>query len=131
MVFIACLFLMTNTLIWQTSKDDMYETIAVASGQLYPPPLDLPKRTQTYLQRSTAVIVLFYSGLWAIKLSFMLFFRRLQQNVRNQKIVWWTILSIVVATWLACLGTIDYHCLSGSFEYITSMYAYPLQGSTC
>ena len=36
---------MSNTLIWQTSKDDdMYEVIAVESGQLYPP---LPDPFQT------------------------------------------------------------------------------------
>ena len=120
MVFIACLFLMTNTLIWQMSKNDLYEIIAVDSGQLYPPPVDLPERAQAYLQRSVAVIAFFYSGLWAIKLSFMLFFRRLGQNVRNQKILWWTILVMLVATWLACLGTIEYRCLLGSVEYIQS-----------
>lgn len=103
MVLIACLFLMTNTLIWQMSKDDLYEIIAVQSGQQYPPPLDLSKRAQAYLRRSVAVIALFYSGLWAIKLSFMLFFRRLGQNVRNQDIIWWTILAIIVATWLCLL----------------------------
>ena len=120
MVFIACLFLTTNTLIWQMSKDDLYELMAVASGQQYPPPLDLPKLAQACLRRSVAVIALFYSGLWAIKLSFMLFFRRLGQNVRNQEIIWWPILAVIVATWLACLGTIQYRCLTGSFEYIES-----------
>ena len=123
MVLIACLFLMTNTLIWQMSKDDMYEVIAAGSGQLYPPPPDLPKRAETYLRRSTAIIALFYSGIWAIKLSFMLFFRRLGHNARGQKILGWTILVIVVATWLACLDTIHYRCLTSSFEYIGSTYA--------
>ncbi len=127
MVLIACLFLMTNTLIWQFSKGALYEVIAVESGQLYPPPSDLPDRAQSYLRRSVAVIAFFYSGLWAIKLSFMLFFRRLGRNVRNQKIMWWTILAIVVATWLACLGTIQYGCLTGSFEHISSTFLSPVQ----
>ncbi len=131
MVFIACLFLTTNTLIWQMSKEDLYEIIAVDSGQLYPPPVDLPERAQAYLRRSVAVIALFYSGLWAIKLSFMLFFRRLGQNVRNQKILWWTILVILVATWLACLGTIEYRCLLGSIEYIQSTTLQPSRSSLC
>ena len=120
MVLLACLFLMTNTLIWQFGKDDLYETIAVASGQLYPPPADLANHATSYLRKSVAVIAFFYSGLWAIKLSFMLFFRRLGQNVTGQKYLWWTILVIVVASWLASLGTIHYRCLTGSFEYIES-----------
>ena len=130
MVLIACLFLMINTLILQTSKDDMYLTIAVASGQLYPPPPDIAELTQTYTRSFGAVIALFYAGLWAIKLSFMLFFRRLGHNVSNQKVLWWTILFFVVATWLTCLGTTPWHCLLGSFEYIESIYAEPIIRST-
>ena len=131
MVLIACLLLMTNAWIWQMSKDDLYEVIAVASGQLYPPPSDFSTNTRAYLRRSVAVIAFFYSGLWAVKLSFMLFFRRLAQNVTGQKGLWWTILVIVVATWLACLGTIHYCCLAGSFEYIESNDLYSLRAFTC
>ena len=131
MVLIACLLLMTNALIWQVSKDDMYEVIAVASGQLYPPPSDLSTNATAYLRRSVAVRVFFYSGLWAVKLSFMLFFRRLAQNVTGQKGLWWTILVIVVATWLACAGTTDYRCLAGSFEYIESNDVYSIRTFTC
>ena len=122
MVFIACLFLTTNTLIWQFTKGDLYELIAVESGQLYPPPSDLPQRAQSYLKRSVAVIALFYSGLWAIKISFMLFFKRLGRNVMNQKIIWWTILTVIIASWFACIGTIQYRCLTGSFDYIECKY---------
>ena len=120
MVLIAILFLMINTLIWQFTKDDLYVLIAVESGQLYPPPSDLPERARRYLKRSVAVIFLFYSGLWAIKLSFMLFFKRLGRNIRGQRIIWWTVMAFIAASWLACLGTIQYHCLTGSFDYIES-----------
>ena len=131
MVLIACLLLLTNALAWQMSKDDLYEVIAVSSGQLYPPPSDLSTTATAYLRRSVAVIVFFHSGLWAVKLSFMLFFRRLAQNVSGQKVLWWTILVIVVASWLACLGTIHYRCLTGSFEYIESNDVYSIGAFTC
>ena len=120
MVLVACLFLLTNTLIWQFTKGDLYELITVASGQRYPPPPDLAQHAETYLKRSVAIIAFFYSGLWAIKLSFMLFFKRLGRNVRRQNVLWWTILAVVVASWLACIGTIQYRCLTGSFEYVQS-----------
>ena len=71
-----------------------------------------------YLGRSIVVIVFSYTGLWAIKLSFLTFFRPLGHNARNQKPVWWTVLAMTVTTYFAYLGTIEYHCLAGSFEYI-------------
>ena len=123
LVLIACLFLTANTLIWQFTKGNFYELIAVESGQLYPPPADLPQPARTYLKRSVAVIAFFYSGLWAIKFSFMLFFRRLGRNIRHRKVIWWTILAVIIASWLACLGTIQYRCLTGSSEYIESKFA--------
>ena len=116
----AWVLLLISTIIWQVSKDKMYENIAVSAGQLYPPPPDMPHNTEVYLRRSVVVIVFFYTGLWSIKLSFLLFFRRLGQKVRNQKLVWWTVLTVTVATYFACLGTIEYRCLAGSFGYIAS-----------
>lgn len=116
----AWVLLLINTIIWQINKDTMYEIIAVTAGQLYPLPPDVPRNTELHLRRILVVLVFFYTGLWSIKLSFLLFFRRLGQKVRNQKIVWWTVLAITVATYFAFLGTIEYHCLAGSFEYFAS-----------
>ena len=126
LVFFACLLLLINSIIWQVSKDDLYLDIGISSGQIFPPPVDFPERTTRYLRRTVIVIVFFYTGLWAIKLSFLIFFRRLGHNVRNQKPVWWTVLAITVATYFACLGTIEYHCLAGSFEYILGGQIYVL-----
>ena len=103
----------------------MYENIAVSTGQLFPPPPDFPHNTETYLRRTVVVISFFYTGLWAVKLSFLLFFKRLGQNVRNQKLLWWAVLAIIAATYFACLGTIEYHCLAGTFLYITGIDPQP------
>lgn len=62
--------------------------------------------------------VFFYTGLWSVKLSFLVFFKRLGQNVRNQQIVWWTVLLITIGSYLACLSIIDYRCLASSFSYL-------------
>ena len=119
LVSFACLLLLINSIIWQVSEDDLYLNIGFSSGQIFPPPVDFPERTTRYLRRTIVVIAFFYTGLWAINLSFLIFFRRLGHNVRNQKPVWWTVLAITVATYFACLGIIEYHCLAGSFEYVT------------
>lgn len=112
-----------TTIIWHFAAHDMFMSTAVASGQISP--LDDPtyiSDTEYYLRSSVAVIVLFYSSLVAIKMSFLIFFRRLTEGVDNkaQTIQWWTIFGIVIAVWLTCLGTIEYQCLAQPLMVIQS-----------
>ena len=122
LVLLAWTLLLTNTILWQTGKDALYVNIAVSSGQLFPPPANFMVRSEQYLQKSVAVIVFFYTGLWSIKLSFLIFFKRLGHNVKNQDKIWWTVLAITTASYFACIGTIDYRCLASSFTYFESEY---------
>lgn len=122
LVLFAWIVLLVSAALWQTGIDALYENIAVSSGQLYPPPANFPRRTEQYLRKSVAVIVFFYTGLWSVKLSFLIFFKRLGHNVRHQNTVWWAVLAINAATYLTCLGTIEYRCLASSFSYISCEY---------
>lgn len=126
LVFFAWIVLLINTILWQFGQDALYENIAVSSGQLYPPPPGFAHAAEQYLRRSVAVIVFFYTGLWSVKFSFLVFFKRLGHNVRNQRIVWWLVLAITLASYVTCLGTIEYSCLASSFMYIESKYWIPL-----
>ena len=117
----AWLLLLVNTILWQTGKDALYQNIAVSTGKALPPPT-FPRDTEVYLRKTVAIIVFFYSGLWSVKFAFLLFFRRLGQNVKNQKVIWWVVLVVTASTYFACLGTIEYHCLADSFEYIAGGY---------
>lgn len=119
LVFIAWSMLTSNALIWQLNKDALYDNIAVSSGQLFPPK-SFARDSERYLRGSTVIIAFFYSGLWSVKLSFLIFFKRLGQKVRGQKILWWIVLGITIASYFAVLGTIQYRCLDSSFEYISS-----------
>ncbi|KAI4269593.1 MAG: hypothetical protein LQ337_007189, partial [Flavoplaca oasis] len=122
LVLFSWIALLLNAILWHIGQDALYENIAVSSGQLYPPPPDFSRRTEKYLRRSVAVIIFFFTGLWSIKLAFLLFFKRLGQNVRHQDKVWWVVLSITIATYVACVGTIDYRCLASSFSYIQIIF---------
>ncbi|KAL8941874.1 MAG: hypothetical protein Q9216_001984 [Gyalolechia sp. 2 TL-2023] len=79
----------------------------------------------SFFKSTAAMTILFYSALWSIKLSFLLFFRRLGTNVHGQRRLWWPIFGITVATYFACIGTIQYRCLVTSFEYLTANCAAP------
>lgn len=122
LVFFAWTLLLTNTILWQTGKDALYDTIAVSTGQRFPPPINFEHNSEQYLRKSVAVIVFFYTGLWSIKMSFLIFFKRLGQNVRNQGLIWWSVLIITTASYFACLGDINYKCLASSFPYIQGEY---------
>ena len=121
LVLMALLMFLSSTIIWQIYKEHLYENLDVSSGLLFPPPKSFPSDTEAYLKASVAVIIFFYSSLWFVKFSFLVFFRRLGHRVRGQNILFWVVTGITAASWLASLGTLEYPCLTGSFEYIEGM----------
>ena len=95
----------------------MYYVTSVLAG-LEMPDEGFAQLAESYSKSTFAVIFLFYSALWAIKISFLLFFKRLGTNVQGQKLIWGLVFGITLATYFVCIGTIQYPCLLPSFEYI-------------
>ena len=119
LVLVSWLLLASTAIIWQSEKDMLYTGMAVAAGQL-PPPNNYPSDHVRHLRSSAVAVVFFVTGLWSVKLSFLIFFRRLGQNVKGQKILWWTVLAVTAASYIVVICSIYYRCLVSSFEYITS-----------
>ena len=71
-----------------------------------------------YYKSAVVVLVFFYTSLWAIKTSFLLFFRRLGHNVTGQKVIWWCVFGFTVASYFVCIGDIQYTCLAAPLENI-------------
>ena len=94
----------------------MYQFLAVDSGQLWPPPAAFEADSERYFKESLAVWVCFFTGLSAVKFSFLLFFKRLGQNVARQQVLWWCIFGFTVAAYIISIGTIPYACLAESFD---------------
>lgn len=117
-VLLALTFVLANAIIWQIYAPHMYYVLTVSAG-LEMPDEGFPQLAESYLKSTAAVIILFYSTLWAVKFSFLLFFKRLGTNVRGQKFLWWPVFGITLATYFACIGSIQYPCLVTSFEYLT------------
>ncbi|KAL8837434.1 MAG: hypothetical protein Q9170_002518 [Blastenia crenularia] len=111
-VVFAWILALSTAIDWQIVSGYMYQFISITSGQLWPPPARFVKDTENYYKGSVAVLVFFYTSLWAVKFSFLLFFRRLGQNVRGQQIFWWLVFGFTVATYLICIGDIQYSCLA-------------------
>ena len=124
LVFFALLILLVNAIVWQYAKQGLYTLLNVQAG-LKPPPADMAQQVEQYLRLSGAVIVMFYTSLWAVKLSFLIFFKRLGQNVRSQKLIWWSVTVLVVLGYVACLSTIQWWCLLPSFATLVGRYLIP------
>lgn len=108
-VFAGALVVTTAGL-WQWAVRDIYYILNVAAG-LAPLAVDFPQRLLRGQKAAFIVELFFYSSLFIVKLSFLLFFRRLGSNVRNQKYVWWPALALSVVCYLVSIGDVQYECL--------------------
>lgn len=117
-VLIAWLMLLASAIIWQCISKNMYQALYIASGVSLSIPPTFIEDSQTYLRGMLAIILLFQSGLWSVKISFLLFFRRLGENVSGQKVHWWIAFAFTLATYFVGIGTIQYNCLTPSFADI-------------
>lgn len=123
-VVIALVFTIASAVIWQIDAETMFRSRRVWAG-LELPGADFVSVNERYYKSLVAVFILFFSSLWSIKISFLLFFRRLGKNVLNEKLIWWPVFCITVATYFVCLGTIPYSCLVRSLDYLITYCTSP------
>ena len=117
-VFVAVILHIVTGIVWQTfMAHDMYEMMSVVAGLQLPGPNFLA-HVHRYGKSSLASLLLFYSTLWAIKFSFLVFFRRLGKHVRRQRLLWWPIFGFTVTSYLIILGITPYGCLGGSITHL-------------
>ncbi|KAL8885051.1 MAG: hypothetical protein Q9205_006905, partial [Flavoplaca limonia] len=109
LVITAWILLLGSAVLWQFMSPNLYDLFAVTSGQKPLTP-DFITKNADLLRSITPFSLLFYSCLWTIKLSFLLFFRRLGFNVRGQKIWWWCVLIITILSWMVTVADHDYKC---------------------
>lgn len=95
----------------------VYEHFAVMTGKK---PIDVGFVNRDIALVRTGVVfnILFYSVLWLVKLSFLMFFWRLGSKVRRQKILWWFIMVFTLLAWVACVADIQYKCYLNSYAFI-------------
>lgn len=120
-VVFAWTLVLATAIMWHFVAADLFQISNVSSGQL---PISqaptLVPDTERYLRVSVAVIIFFYTSLWAIKVSFLIFFRKITAGtyVRAQTIHWWIVFGFTLATWFACLGSLEYNCLAAPLAEI-------------
>lgn len=126
LVLTAWLMFFASAVVWQSQHSALYEQLALSSGTVIPTPEELAA-IKTCFRAECAILIIYYTSLWIVKLSFLLFFRRLGSNVRGQKI-WWCVTGFTVATWATYIGTIDFKCFLRSLIDIYGREACPQTG---
>lgn len=103
-------------ILWQINLSVLYEYFAVIASKK---PFDVGfiNREATLLRTAVVLNIFFYSTLWLVKLSLLIFFRRLRSKVKGQKI-WWCILVFTLLAWVASIVDIHYKCYLNSSEFI-------------
>ena len=109
LVILAWLLLLGNAVLWQLAKTGLYAVQAVSSGRELPG-AGFVSQAEQYLRLSAGYFVLFYTSLWSVKVSFLIFFRRLGKNVNHQNAIWWSVSGIVIAGYVVAIGTIRWNC---------------------
>ncbi|KAJ8059985.1 hypothetical protein OCU04_011598 [Sclerotinia nivalis] len=119
----AWILLVSTAILWTVIINDFYEIKYVLSGMKMPD-ANLFYSLGRYLHGSLAVLFIFYVELWCIKINFLIFFRKLGDQVRHYQIYWWIVTLFTVAAGAVCIGTIQYDCL-GSVEKAIAECAQP------
>lgn len=116
-IIAAWVMKLVTDILWQINVPILYEYFAIVAGKK---PLDVSfvNKSTTLLRTAMILNIHFYSTLWLVKLSILMFFRRLGSKVKGQKIWWWCILVFTVLAWVACIADIRYKCYLNSLEVI-------------
>ncbi|KAK4160310.1 hypothetical protein QBC43DRAFT_220076 [Cladorrhinum sp. PSN259] len=118
LVIFAALLVVTMAAIWQCNAPDMYYVLKVSAGAPPDDIGDLLRKLKRTMNITGVAQVLFCSTLTAVKLSVVLFFRRIDMNVDKLRHVWWPLVGFILALWAVSIGTNPWQCFVGNPEYI-------------
>ncbi|CAG8305844.1 unnamed protein product [Penicillium olsonii] len=119
LVISAWIIILSAAIIWQVKGKILYELYAISAGTK-PFTLDFLPRYNVFMRYNAPFQILFYTGLWCIKFSFMAFFYRLCSKVKKFRIWWFVVLFCTAAVYIASIGDIEYKCSLGGIEYIVT-----------
>jgi len=115
-VLAAVIMFLISASLQQTQINHMYQVYWSSdflTGKRLPDLAWLDGQSQL-LHHLIAYNFLFYTGLWSVKFSFMIFFRRLGAGLSPYRYWWWTIIILCVASLITCIADIQWECLAFS-----------------
>ena len=120
LVLLAYILLSAGVMMWQVNVQTLYNIFGVITGAVHPPPADFFLQFGTFIHTAFASLWLIILGLWAVKFSFLLFFKQLGQNVKGQKVLWWCVFMATCVGLIITIGLMNYECGTKPAEYVLS-----------
>lgn len=102
-VAVALGLLLSLAIMYQYAIPPMFEIIAVAEGR-EEVTSSLQDRGAVYLKLQFAIIVVFWSEIWAVKVCFLMFYRSLFTGLPEHMRGWWLAVGLTVITYILCWG---------------------------
>lgn len=114
---------LATTITWTVFSKVLYITLnAGSTGSFLGAVNAYLKQYAHALNANLATYYCTWTSLYIIKLSFMIFFHSLGNNLRAQRILWWTVLFFIVASYAISVGMFDYGCLTSDWKHIIGEY---------
>lgn len=102
----------------QAVLTDIYTIIAFQNGSLVPDAAFLDTMLRGVRGFGSALIISMI-GILAVKISFLLFFKRLGAQITSYLVLWYVLLFITVACGVVNVGLVNFRCNFGSIETIS------------
>ena len=109
-VVAAWLFYVALTIIFQTEINPMWIAVNASSNGQEQLPSDIIERVNVFLHFQIGGWVLSLTALWLVKFSFLLFFRKLGNHVRRQRILWWAFTGFTFTSYVVCISLVGFKC---------------------
>lgn len=103
----------------------MFEIDAVSVGAVPGP--DFLERAELFLKLQFAIICCFWTTLWAVKFSFLLYYRNLFAGLPNQLYWWWLVSGFALLAYLGCWATQLASCRPISNYFILGTQTRPVK----
>lgn len=117
LIVLAWAIILTAAIIWQVEGRVLYKLYAISAGLEEFTPAFLP-RYNTFMRFLAPLEILFYSGLWCIKFSFLAFFYRLSCKIKSLRTWWYMVMVITAGVYIASVADIEYKCSFRGIGYI-------------
>jgi hypothetical protein len=105
--------LLAHAIVLTEMAPSMYDILRVAEpNSTFVPPADFMERSTFYLKCQFAATCLFWSCLWAVKASFMAFYKKLTEGIKGLSQAWWAVAVFIFLAYLACIISYPVSCTS-------------------